>query len=392
MDESENINTFLGKVGALVAEAAAIREEEKRRGERFNVFNILDRRTDEVKTHSAIIRELLSPKGDHGAGTKFLEAFIAQIPELNEWGFETDKATAKAEVAIGKVHYEKNEGGRIDIAVENSDKLIIIENKIYADDEPVQLKRYNNYAKKRGKDYKIIYLTLDGHEASDDSGKGVEYIQISYHDEIIDWIEKCIEIAKGQPLVSETLKQYNNLLKELTGKNMNKEQQDKLTQLMVENTDEVISILNGASEWKRIIINDAIKGIAEAMKKEGMECELSRNFQKGNDAAISFSKPEWKEKAIVIKNQKTIRPWYNFYIGIGGNSGHIHKYTPCKKLLQSWEKPNEGWPYGFKFLRDEFRDWDRNVMKKMRSGEFEEYIVNSVKKILNEIEEQGIEM
>lgn len=64
----------------LITEVRFIREKadeiSKIKGENFNLFNILDRQTDEVKTHSAIIAELLDPKGSHGMGTEFLSLFL----------------------------------------------------------------------------------------------------------------------------------------------------------------------------------------------------------------------------------------------------------------------------------------------------------------------------
>ena len=54
--------------------------------------------------------------------------------------------------------------------MEDGEYAIIIENKIYAIDQYHQLLRYNNYGKQRfPKGFKLIYLTLDGHEASKDS-------------------------------------------------------------------------------------------------------------------------------------------------------------------------------------------------------------------------------
>ncbi len=68
------------KLNSLLKEVKAIREkyEELSRlnGENFNLFDILDRRTEEVKTHSAMIAELLIPKGSHGLGDEFLKLFL----------------------------------------------------------------------------------------------------------------------------------------------------------------------------------------------------------------------------------------------------------------------------------------------------------------------------
>jgi len=57
-------------------------EIAKLKGETFNLFNLLDRRTDEVKTHSAMLAELLNPKGSHGVGELFLKKNWKKAKEL----------------------------------------------------------------------------------------------------------------------------------------------------------------------------------------------------------------------------------------------------------------------------------------------------------------------
>ena len=48
-------------------------------GENFNLFAILGRETDEVRTHSAILAELLDPSGSHGQGAVFLRQFVDRV-------------------------------------------------------------------------------------------------------------------------------------------------------------------------------------------------------------------------------------------------------------------------------------------------------------------------
>ena len=66
----------------------------------------------------------------------------------------------------------------------------------------------------------ILYLTPDGRYASDDSGRGVDYRCISYKKTIIEWLGQCVGIAVHRPLVRETINQYINYLKQLTGQDM----------------------------------------------------------------------------------------------------------------------------------------------------------------------------
>ena len=100
--------------------------------------------------------------------------------------------------------------------MEDGEYAIIIENKIYAIDQYHQLLRYNNYGKQRfPKGFKLIYLTLDGHEASKDSlgDNEIDYHCISYKGHILNWLSKCVMLAYDKPLVRETISQYITLIK-----------------------------------------------------------------------------------------------------------------------------------------------------------------------------------
>lgn len=46
-----------------------------KRGEYFNVFEVLGLSTKEVRLHSAFLPELLNPNGSHGLGDKMLRSF-----------------------------------------------------------------------------------------------------------------------------------------------------------------------------------------------------------------------------------------------------------------------------------------------------------------------------
>lgn len=64
----ESLQTLLDEVRLIVNRNRIEREEKRKRGELFNIFNVLDLRTNEVRIHSAFIAELLNPDGNHGLG------------------------------------------------------------------------------------------------------------------------------------------------------------------------------------------------------------------------------------------------------------------------------------------------------------------------------------
>jgi hypothetical protein len=195
-------------------------------GGRFNMFKICGVNHYE-NTHSAIIAEFLNPNGTHGLKSKLLECFIEMLGDkFYIKDFNPSRASVETE------HYTGD--GRIDILIEdNQHKAIIIENKIYAPDQSEQLKRYDTYAQQQYKnDYQILYLTLDGQKASEQSGEGVKYVKISYETDIINWLESCVLIATRYPIVRETIIQYINHLKQLTNQDMSTKNEEEITEVL----------------------------------------------------------------------------------------------------------------------------------------------------------------
>ena len=193
-------------------------------GEHFNVFSILGVETDEVRTHSAFLVDLLNPQGSHRQGAAFQKLFLKVALNHSEpekyKNFETFQVTKEA----------FTDYGRIDILLEKKDACIVIENKIYADDQDEQMERYYDYAtsKRLSEDQiKLIYLTLDGSPPSKRSlGKlPEERVKcLSYSEDIINWLEECMKLQEVQRIASirEIVFQYRDLLKRLTGQSTNR--------------------------------------------------------------------------------------------------------------------------------------------------------------------------
>ena len=148
----------------------------------FNVFSILNMERLEVKTHSAFLYELLNPKGSHSQGNAYLKLFIHEVLKIKDYDFYDVKVVREKSI---------NNLGRIDLVIENSDLLIIIEMKIDADDQEDQLFRYNKYGLSHIKKHKIYYLSLFGYEASNYSTGHTElkYECISFESNILNWIK-----------------------------------------------------------------------------------------------------------------------------------------------------------------------------------------------------------
>ena len=288
MSEMSNTTNSEITLESILAQVRVLKAKYDERaevtGENFNVFSILDRESDEVKTHSAFIAELLNPHGSHSQRTLFLKLFLGKLlkklqkeqkaqEELEELQKKLEQIQEKnefdnfeVEVETSKENKQGETLGRIDIlieshGIESGDVCIVIENKIYAEDQPRQLGRYYEYAldtrKKRG----IIYLTLYGDEPGEFTlygGDPSEFygeskiplcrklpedtvVCLSYREFIVTWVDDCIKEVARIPQIRETLHQYQILLKELTGQPMNRRDAMELKNILLE--DENYSLI-----------------------------------------------------------------------------------------------------------------------------------------------------
>ncbi len=294
----EQLKKLLQEVNVILQKEKVRKEESRKRGERFNVFEMLGVAHYEL-THSKIIAGFLNPQGSHGQGDLFLRLFLLTIE--NNDNIDTSNA---------KVYTEYDTGdGRIDILIEdNTGQGIIIENKVYAGDQPEQLIRYNSFAENKYKkgNYTIYYLTLDGHEASDNSANGISYKCISYDEHIINWLQLCICECATMPLVRETLVQYLNHIKQLTNQDMDNLNKEKWIKLLADRNN-----FETAAEVGAFIANaDNVKEIY-SLKLQGYINSIKENIKK-KYSDVRFPVPkEYDDRAIFVVEIGGIR----VYIG-----------------------------------------------------------------------------
>lgn len=240
-------------------------------GENFNIFKILKVGSDEVGTHSAFIGELLNVHGSHGQKAVFIKLFCEQFNIKN---FNFDSSKVEIEKYISKISEDKSEGGRIDILVtDNLNNAILIENKIYAKDQFSQMLRYNNYGKRNSANCKLFYLTLFGNNPTDISAKDVDptdFCTISYSNDILEWLEKCKEKSVNHSILRETISQYYNLIKHLTGQTMNQELKKELIDLIQgsgSNMSAAIEISNNVFGAKKLLLQKLAKLLDSKLKE-----------------------------------------------------------------------------------------------------------------------------
>jgi hypothetical protein len=388
------IEKLLIDIRSLYKQAEDRRIQGEQRGDFFNVFNTIGLRTEEVRLHSAMIAELLNPNGSHGLSKQFLQTFLERLGLPNDYIKEVKGKITERDIG----RKTKTHGGRIDIIIEDGNHAIIIENKIYAEDQENQLLRYYNYGKENFKDgFKLFYLTLEGNGAEKKSlgGKEVTYKNLSYKENIIEWLDECTEIANENPLAKAVIIQYRELIKQLTNTDMDKQYEEELLDLMVkpDNAIAMSEMLAIKDEWfSRIMDNYIWNPLKEYASSKNMKMEKEVN--PGYETGALIYKKEWEHCGLFVWTDSK-RYWSDMYISISYNGAPGRNRIKKDKRIKLdcfEEEPDLENPYGRVYLPIDMRNWDSSITDKIVSKEVVNYIIDKFNQILEEIEKKNILM
>ena len=333
---SNNIKELLSQLLPLHHAEQERLKKEKKEGKSFNVFSALNMCSDEVRLHSRLLATLLNPKANHGLGNEFLKLFLIAL------GLPEDYITYCKEQIVERPIGEVTEtnGGRIDIILEDREHAVIIENKIYASDQPNQLLRYYNYGVKTfgENNFKLVYLTLYGSDPSPYSlgGGHFEFIKLSYAQDILKLLEDFVPTQPQKP-VHSTIEDYITIIKQLTDQDMDTEYQQSIINEAIDEKyiDATLELLQLTKQ-----IGDALIEKYIIKKLIGFERHKDDNGALWRDLNESY--------AIVIKTDDRTY-WRKVWIGISPKSGYEQ---PLKKLDCFTDAPTKNYPYGWSWISD----------------------------------------
>ncbi|WP_374540033.1 PD-(D/E)XK nuclease family protein [Flavobacterium sp.] len=401
-----NINNLLNQVSIIKKKYDDLAEYT---GENYNVFNVLGIYNDEL-SHSKIIGDFLNVKGSHGQKDTFLKLFLNEINGFEEnteqlkvlHNFKTENSRTHIEKYIGKVEFSNGQGGRIDILIQEGTNNIIIENKVWAGDQYLQLVRYNN----EDKNAPIIYLTLDGKEPSSDSKGdlilGKEFICISYKVEIVRWLENCIKEMANKPIIRESLNQYLVLVKQLTHQSTNNKMKEELINILIKNPENLNAAKIIAENYQNALIKinfNPINKLFLYLNELGIETnkKLIERANRGDGDGVFIPLKEFKLEDGEFELGINIELANNYYFFCVLQKNDIRKanvnthpkFQKIKEFLHSRiENLNEvnGWTIGkskdfiIGFNSKDFTEDDESNLKALKSLAIK---INDFKNILN---------
>ncbi|MCX6953047.1 MAG: PD-(D/E)XK nuclease family protein [Verrucomicrobia bacterium] len=347
-------------------------------GEGFNIFDILGVGHYEVRTHSPLLAELLSPRGSHGHGSAFLRHFIAR---LGLGPFEVETATVSQEFSLGPQTEE--EGGLLDILVRDGlSREILIENKIYAGEQLNQLGRYQNFSPKGA----LIYLTLHGDAPEKTPVEGLLNLKcISYRSDIIGWLQDCRKEATNAPGVRETITQYIHLIQKLTQQNTSTRMNQELVKTVLQDEESFLAYaaLHKATPDIRLEVIKTLRAqLVEIANILGLQLDFNDGDLDSRFDGFDFTNSLLSTKNLRIRfefnNSRYRECYFGFkYLDKEGDT------TVTQRIHQGFkvefgvpQKSTEWWAAWTWWVPN--REWTDDTFAAIRFGNF----VNDLKKLL----------
>ena len=199
----------------------------------FNVFTVLRSASDEVNLHSRFLHALLDHVDPSSGKRDNLEQFLHEVVEVTDFNLE-------------QAHVER-ESNYIDLLISDGHQAIVIENKIWAGDQELQLQRYRDALVARrykDEDIRLLYLTPHGHEPSRKSSGELPEDQIdclSYRNDLPNWLTGCQRRAFDDPGLRESIAQYIRLIRHMTNTDHEGQNMKELKELLLRDDNLVLA-------------------------------------------------------------------------------------------------------------------------------------------------------
>ena len=297
--------------GYMAAKAQADRQRAMGKHD-YNIFTLFHNFSDEVNLHSNFIASLLDPNGDHYKSDLFLKLFL-EMCGIDDFSIDTSRATVFKEFK------------HIDIYISDGKKHIILENKVYAKDQPTQIARYIETIKDEGakdEDIYVLYLHPDGKLPDDQSfgdyhakllGKNpsIKFKVISYGNEILKWIDRCKNEVSNITDLNVFLSQYKDVIEMIYNryKRIDEMETANLVEIFKENYTAVSEVASNYQETRKKIIDEFfenVKDILENDLKDKYSIELNSVAYRPMVIKNTTSQDEkWRKFYFTVEFQKS---------------------------------------------------------------------------------------
>ena len=355
----------------------------------YNIFTLFHGFSDEVNLHSNFIASLLDPNGDHYKGDLFLKLFL-ETCSIDDFSIDTSRATVFKEFK------------HIDIYMSDGKKHIILENKVYAKDQPTQIARYIDTIKGEGAKYEdiyVLYLHPNGKLPDDQSfgdyharllgeNSSIKFKVIRYNNEISSWIDRCKNEVSNITDLSVFLSQYKDVIEMIYDryKRIDEMNNKDLVEIFKKNYTAVSDIACNYEQTRRKIINDFFQNISDSLKdiykeEKGFEISHPNNIITDygkNCQPIKITQKRWElfDFAIEFMDKDLKNPIIGFVKNEKSKSIELKYITMDGKIIK-----NNYWIVYKDITRDD-------ICKDIVNENFKKALLDDIKNFINEFNEK----
>ena len=374
--------------GYMAAKAEADRQRAMGKHD-YNIFTLFYNFSDEVNLHSNFIASLLDPNGDHYKGDLFLKLFL-ETCSIDDFSIDTSRATVFKEFK------------HIDIYMSDGKKHIILENKVYAKDQPTQIARYIDTIKGEGakdEDIYVLYLHPNGKLPDDQSfgdyharllgeNSSIKFKVIRYNNEISSWIDRCKNEVSNITDLSVFLSQYKDVIEMIYDryKRIDEMNNKDLVEIFKKNYTAVSDIACNYEQTRRKIINDFFQNISDSLKdiykeEKGFEISHPNNIITDygkNCQPIKITQKRWElfDFAIEFMDKDLKNPIIGFVKNEKSKSIELKYITMDGKIIK-----NNYWIVYKDITRDD-------ICKDIVNENFKKALLDDIKNFINEFNEK----
>ena len=374
--------------GYMAAKAEADRQRAMGKHD-YNIFTLFHGFSDEVNLHSNFIASLLDPNGDHYKNDLFLKLFL-ETCDIDDLSIDTSRTTVFKEFK------------HIDIYISDGKKHIILENKVYAKDQPTQIARYIKAIKDEGakdEDIYVLYLHPDGKLPDDQSfgdyhakllgeNPSIKFKVISYGNEILKWIDRCKNEVSNITDLNVFLSQYKDVIEMIYDryKRIDEMNNEDLVEIFKKNYTAVSDIACNYEQTRRKIINDFFQNISDSLKdiykeEKGFEISQPNNIITDygkNCQPIKITQKRWElfDFAIEFMDKDLKKPIIGFVKNEKSKSIELKYITMDGKIIK-----NNYWIVYKDITRDD-------ICKGIVKENFKKALLDDIKNFINEFNEK----
>ena len=262
----------------LISQAKKYRQEHYFNPlEDINVFSILKMESKEVSAHSALLYYILKPFStkDGAVDDSNLRLFLKNLGFNKNYGY----VDIEREVVT--------DFGRLDFLILMDEDILVIELKIWANEQYEQISRYQNYLQSQKADIgNILFLTPNERKATTGEARN-----ITLEKHVKNTLEEIVVIRKKNVAYCSTIQQYIEVIKKLVGKQM-KNNMDILKS--IEDVLAIDELLKARQQLLQGLFQEFFSQIKNLMTKKIQEGA----FDLKNGCKITTADYEYGEKAI----------------------------------------------------------------------------------------------